>query len=79
MPNQYRVVNLSPAVNGQSDQIITAASPEKAGADVLGIELVRSGAKADLMAKVYWQVADNATNMVRLYKKVIPARVRSSI
>lgn len=77
MPNQFRVVNLSPAATDQCDQLITAASPEQAGSKVLGMELVRSGAKADLIAKVYWQNGDNATNMVRLYRKVIPARVRS--
>lgn len=52
-------------------QVVAAVTPEKAGSEALGIELVRSGAKADLAAKVYWDApAGNATNMVRLYKKV---------
>ena len=75
MSNHYRVVNLDPDRIDIEDQIIAAPSPEKAAAEVLGMELVRSGAKADLMAKVYWQAADgDPTNMVRLYKKVVPAR-----
>lgn len=44
-------------------------SPEAAVRDVLGIQVVRSGAKRDLVAKVYWQPLGQPLTMVRLYAK----------
>lgn len=69
MSNHYRVVDPY-AADDIDGHIVTAPSPEKAAAEVCGMELVRSGAKADLVAKVYWQVGSGGlTNMVRLYQK----------
>jgi hypothetical protein len=33
------------------------------------LQLVRSGRKAALVARVYWKNGDQPTNMVRLYSK----------
>jgi hypothetical protein len=44
-------------------------SPEAAARDALGIQVVRSGAKRDLVAKVYWQPLGQPLTMVRLYAK----------
>ncbi|WP_158409498.1 hypothetical protein [Devosia psychrophila] len=49
---------------------MTASSPEAAARKALGIDLVRSGAKRDLRAKVYFQHPGQSLSMVRLYAKV---------
>lgn len=51
------------------DAIIDSGSPEEAARRVLGIEVVRSGSKRDLVAKVYWQPVGQPLTMVRLYAK----------
>ena len=58
MSRSFRVVDLR------------ARSPEEAAREALGIELVRSGAKRDIAAKVYWQPVGQPLTMVRLYSKV---------
>ncbi len=52
------------------DAIIDGASPEEAARKVLGIEVVRSGSKRDLVAKVYWRPVGQPLTMVRLYAKI---------
>lgn len=77
MTTEYRVVDLRDAQN-TTEKKVTGKSPEKAAKEVLGLELVRSGAPKDLAAKVYWQrVADEPINVVRLYKKVEETRDRN--
>lgn len=44
------------------------ASPEAAAREVLGIEVVRSGAKDDLVAEVYWHLERQPMTMARLYR-----------
>lgn len=68
MSEHYRVLDLS--ATEQPEQTVQARSPEAAASQVLGMEVVRSGAKRDLMARVYWQVAGRPLNMVRLYRRV---------
>lgn len=70
MPEHYRVLDLSTGSAQQPEQTIQAKSPEAAASQVLGMDVVRSGAKRDLMARVYWQVAGRPLNMVRLYRRV---------
>lgn len=71
MAKSFRVVDLrqdGPLVD--TDIIVEGVqSPEAAVRDVLGIQVVRSGAKRDLVAKVYWQPIGQPLTMVRLYAK----------
>lgn len=79
MPFQFRVVDLTNDVI-EMDQIIDgAASPEEAGRVALGFDVVRSGTRADLVARVYWQPLGRPVAMVRLYRKVTQEDSRSSI
>ena len=82
MPTSYRVLDMRPAagtgeLQDRTEVIIDSAkSPEAAARDALGLELVRSGSRKDLVAQVYWQVTPEATNMVRLYSRVANPRRR---
>ena len=71
MTKSFRVVDLrqdAPLLD--TDVIVDGVQwPEAAVRDVLGIEVVRSGAKRDLVAKVYWQPLGQPLTMVRLYAK----------
>lgn len=77
MATRYRVIDLRPTAEPDNETIIEGAkSPEAAVRDALGLDLVRSGSKKDLMAQVYWQLTPEATNMVRLYARVESTRQR---
>ena len=71
MTKSFRVVDLrldAPLID--TDVIVDGVqSPEAAVRDVLGSEVVRTGAKRDLVAKVYWQPLGQPLTMVRLYAK----------
>jgi hypothetical protein len=71
MTKSFRVVDLrNDALMVDTDIIVEGVqSPEAAARDVLGIQVVRSGAKRDLVAKVYWQPIGQPLTMVRLYAK----------
>jgi hypothetical protein len=71
MTKSFRVVDLrEDALVLDTDIIVEGVqSPEAAVRDVLGIQVVRSGAKRDLVAKVYWQPIGQPLTMVRLYAK----------
>lgn len=71
MTRSFRVVDLrQPAVLAGTDIIINdVQSPEAAAREALGIQVVRSGARRDLVAKVYWQPLGQPLTMVRLYAK----------
>lgn len=72
MAISYRVVDLrSPEAEGIDIIIDVARSPEDAVRQALGLEVVRSGAKRDLVARVYWQTMGQPVNMVRLYSRAI--------
>ena len=67
MVKVFRVVDLR-----SSDldiEIEGAQTPEEAARQALGIEVVRSGSRRDLVAKVYWQPLGQPLTMVRLYMK----------
>jgi len=75
MTRIFEVVDLRPAFSGIRTPI-KAHSPEAAGRQLLGVELVRSGLPRNAVAKVYWQNPDEALNVVRLYTRVENARQR---
>lgn len=76
MTKEYRVIDLSKGAVDPNERIVAALSPQAAGQAVTGVELIRSGAKKDLIARVYWQVPGTPTNMVRLCQKVGDPRTR---
>lgn len=76
MQREYRVVDLSTGSIDPEQRLVKASSPENAALEILGHELVRSGAKKDLAARVYWAETNGPTNMVRLYRKVDSTRIR---
>jgi hypothetical protein len=70
MAMHYRVVDLRPQDTPEIDIIIEGArSPEDAVRRALGLEVVRSGSRRDLVARVYWQMVGQPLNMVRLYTR----------
>lgn len=68
MAKNFRVVDLRP--QGKEVVIEGASSPDDAARKALGIDVVRSGAKKDLVAKVYWQPMEQPLTMVRMYAKI---------
>lgn len=82
MATSYRVIDLRPSEPDDDTMLVRETivsgvkSPEAAARDALGLELVRSGSKKDLVAQVYWQLSPDATNMVRLYSRVASLRRR---
>ena len=68
---RYRVVDLRSDVIDPNELFIeNVRSPEEAARTALGVPVVRSGAKKDLIARVYWHPVGTAVNMVRLYRKI---------
>ncbi|WP_108459205.1 hypothetical protein [Devosia naphthalenivorans] len=66
----YRVIDVRETLIDPLDILIEGVrSPEEAARQALGIDVVRSGAKQNLVARVYWQSVGQPVNMVRLYKK----------
>lgn len=72
MATSYRVVDVRVGAAETAGVIITGVrSPEQAAETALELKLVRSGARKDLVAKVYWEkAAGDAPSMVRLYSLV---------
>lgn len=67
---KFRVIDLQGGTIDPEPKIVAAQSPERAAEQALGVSLVRSGARQDLRARVYYQHPDQPMNMVRLYTKV---------
>ena len=67
---EYRIIDLHTETIDPEPKTVQSTSPEKAAEMVLGLELVRRGAKKDLRARVYYQHAGQPVTMVRLYTKV---------
>jgi hypothetical protein len=68
---QFRVVDLRTNIEAPGEIIISQArSPEEAARVATGESLVRSGHKADLRVRVYFQQEGQPTTMVRLYRRV---------
>ncbi|WEK03220.1 MAG: hypothetical protein P0Y65_13530 [Candidatus Devosia phytovorans] len=78
MKRSFRVVDLQDDAAGVELGKFEGASPELAARSALNLDVVRSGARADLVAKVYFENVDGAINMVRMYRRVESKRVRSS-
>lgn len=70
MTMEYRIIDLQTEAIDPEPKTVKATSPEKAAAEVLGLELVRSGTKRDLRCRVYYQHPGQPVTMVRLYSKV---------
>jgi hypothetical protein len=67
---RYRVTDLRPQGEDSFDVIIeNTRSPEDAAQQALGLEVVRSGATADLVACVYWERIGQEELSVLLYRK----------
>lgn len=76
----YRIIDLRSSIVEAEVKIVDAASPEQAVVKALDVDAVRSGAKKDLVARVYWQVAPNQpTNMVRMYARLDPERASAGL
>ena len=68
----YRVVDVRSDVVDPTETIIVGArSPEDAVQQALALDVVRSGQRKDLVARVYWQSPGQPLNMVRLYRRVM--------
>lgn len=70
MAISYRVVDVRTDIIEAEIIIEGARSPEDAVRQALGVEVVRSGRRKDLVARVYWQSLGHPTTMVRLYSRV---------
>lgn len=73
----YRVVDARSDKPISTEAIVQTFSPEAAAKSALGLDLVRSGRKLDLAARVYWQNAGQPLSLVRLYLRAeakLPAR-----
>lgn len=76
---EYRVVDLGASVVDPKERIVTGVSTAEAAAELaLGVKLVRSGHKANLRARVYYQPPGSPLTMVRLYTQAID-RSRSQL
>ena len=69
MPLVYRVIDLSSSAIDPDERVVRSTSPERAVLEALGVEVVRSGSKRDLRARVYFQHPGQPLTMVRLYSK----------
>jgi hypothetical protein len=71
MTLSYRVLDMrTDTTNPAEFTVARARSPEDAVRQALGLELVRSGHRRDLIARVYWQPDGQPVTMVRLYRRV---------
>lgn len=72
MAKSFRVVDLRADSSGIDLGLVDGVqSPEVAALKVMGVDLVRSGARSDLVAKVYFKNKEaESLNMVRLYRRV---------
>jgi hypothetical protein len=66
----YRIVDVREKLDNAVDILVDSArSPEDAVRQALGVTVVRSGSRKDLVARVYWQSLGQPLNMVRLYSR----------
>lgn len=66
---QYRVIDLRNQAIDNQEHLVPAKSPEAAARGLLGIDVVRSGPRQNLVACAYWQYPDQPVSMVRLYRR----------
>lgn len=75
MTTTYQVIDLRGGVIDAKKQPVEGVrSAEAAVAQALGLDVVRSGAKKDLVARVYWQTPGHPVSMVRFYTRLDPER-----
>jgi hypothetical protein len=65
----FRVIDLK-LVAEDWEVVVKAITPERTAKLALGVDLVRSGSKRNLRARVYFQHPGQSLSMVRLYTKV---------
>jgi hypothetical protein len=71
MTTSYRVLDMRTEMTSPAELTVARArSPEDAARQALGLDLVRSGHRRDLIARVYWQPEGQPVTMVRLYRRV---------
>lgn len=71
MANTYRVLDMRASVSDATEITIESArSPEEAVRQALDTDVVRSGHRRDIVARVYWQPQGQPITMVRLYRRV---------
>lgn len=71
MANTYRVVDLrTDDIDPRQIIIEGARSPEEAARQALELDVVRSGQRKDLVARVYWETSGQPVTMVRLYRRI---------
>jgi hypothetical protein len=68
MPH-YRIVDLRDPAPAAQESLVPAKSPEAAVRELLGIDVVRSGHRRNLVARAYWQHPEQPPSMVRLYRR----------
>ena len=68
--SQFQVIDLRTTVIDAEAVVVEAHFPEHAAEIALGPHLVRSGARRDLQARVYYKQANRALRMVRVYSKI---------
>ena len=70
MLSSYTVHDVRPNATGTAGTfVVDAHSPEDAAMRALGLDLVRTGHKNDMQAKVFFKVNGRAEVLVRLYSK----------
>lgn len=67
---EYRVIDLRDQSIDSQEHFVPAKSPEAAARGLLGIDVVRSGPRQNLVARAYWQYPDQPVSMVRLYRRI---------
>lgn len=68
--HEFRVIDLTLETDQPEQIAVKAVTPERAAKLALGVDLVRSGSRRDLRARVYFQHPGQCLSMVRLYTKV---------
>jgi len=63
----YRVIDLQTEIIDPNPRIVEASSPERAVELVLGLQLVSTGLRRNLRARVYCHRLGHPISMVRLY------------
>ena len=66
---EFSIVDVQAENNAATSEIVRANSPEQAASIALGLDLLWSGKKQNLWARVYSQRERQPKSMVRLYQR----------
>ena len=70
MESRYRVSDLRPEAEDAFDVLIgSAGSPEDAARQAFALDVVRSGATHNLVARVHWESVGRQDHFVDLYRR----------